>query len=48
MQGKRKEISISRSRFYRKNDNAHVEQKGWQSDTEASTASSYTSRSSDD
>ena len=27
MQGKRKEISISRSRFYRKNDNAHVEQK---------------------
>ena len=27
MQGKRKKISISRSRFYRKNDNAHVEQK---------------------
>jgi hypothetical protein len=27
MHGKRKEISISRSRFYRKNDNAHVEQK---------------------
>ena len=27
MQGKRKEISVSRSRFYRKNDNAHVEQK---------------------
>ena len=27
MQGMRKEISVSRSRFYRKNDNAHVEQK---------------------
>jgi len=27
MQGKRKNISVSRSRFYRKNDNAHVEQK---------------------
>jgi len=27
MQGRRKEISVSRSRFYRKNDNAHVEQK---------------------
>lgn len=27
MRGKRKEISVSRSRFYRKNDNAHVEQK---------------------
>lgn len=27
MQGKRKDVSISRSRFYRKNDNAHVEQK---------------------
>lgn len=27
MQGRRKDISISRSRFYRKNDNAHVEQK---------------------
>lgn len=27
MQGRRKDMSISRSRFYRKNDNAHVEQK---------------------
>ena len=27
MQGKRKNIAVSRSRFYRKNDNAHVEQK---------------------
>ena len=27
MQGRRREISVSRSRFYRKNDNAHVEQK---------------------
>ena len=27
MQGKRRNIAISRSRFYRKNDNAHVEQK---------------------
>ena len=27
MQGKRKGIALSRSRFYRKNDNAHVEQK---------------------
>ena len=27
MQGRRKGISVSRSRFYRKNDNAHVEQK---------------------
>lgn len=27
MQGKRKHIAVSRSRFYRKNDNAHVEQK---------------------
>jgi len=27
MQGKRKGIYVSRSRFYRKNDNAHVEQK---------------------
>lgn len=27
MQGRRKDMPISRSRFYRKNDNAHVEQK---------------------
>ena len=27
MQGKRRNIAVSRSRFYRKNDNAHVEQK---------------------
>lgn len=27
MQGRRKDMAISRSRFYRKNDNAHVEQK---------------------
>ena len=27
MQGRRKDIAVSRSRFYRKNDNAHVEQK---------------------
>ena len=27
MQGKRQNIAVSRSRFYRKNDNAHVEQK---------------------
>ncbi len=27
MQGKRRGIAVSRSRFYRKNDNAHVEQK---------------------
>ena len=27
MQGRRKNIAVSRSRFYRKNDNAHVEQK---------------------